>query len=523
MKKFFNVAGPCFPGQHYMLPAQARCAALLPLVEQQIYFCIHAPRQTGKTTLLKDFVRTLNAGGQYYGLYCTLERAEVARTVADGIRVILQALADHIEDNPALKDKEFARNADLSQPESALRKALRDYCARLDKPLVIMFDEADCLYGEALISFLRQLRDGYVNRDTSPFPHSLALVGMRNIRDYKRQVRDDSETLRSASPFNIVTEALTLRSFTQEEIAALYAQHTEATGQVFPLDVIAAVDRATCGQPWLVNAIAREVVAKILEDDASRPILEAHIAQAIQNIILRRDTHIDSLLRRLKEKRIQRIIEPIILGEERQMDALDDDFQYASDLGLVKREQGAICPANPIYAEVILRMLNYRVQDGLDEGDYPYKAPRYIEGTRLNMSKLLQEFQQFWRENSEMWIELPLYKEAAPHLILAAFLQRVINAQGTIAREYAAGRGRMDLCIWFNGRPYPIEIKLLRRDTEKEITKGVEQLAGYMDTVGAKEGWLVFFDRRPDIAWEEKIFWRTAEAPGGKTAHCVGC
>ena len=28
-----------------------------------------------------------------------------------------------------------------------------------------------------------------------------------------------------------------------------------------------------------------------------------------------------------------------------------------------------------------------------------------------------------------------------------AFLQRVINGNGTLEREYAIGRGRMDLCL----------------------------------------------------------------------------
>jgi len=49
----------------------------------------------------------------------------------------------------------------------------------------IFFDEADCLANGTLIAFLRQLRNGYVNRGRIPFVHSIALVGMRNIRDYK--------------------------------------------------------------------------------------------------------------------------------------------------------------------------------------------------------------------------------------------------------------------------------------------------------------------------------------------------
>jgi len=60
----------------------------------------------------------------------------------------------------------------------------------LDKPLVIFFDEADCLSDDTLITFLRQLRDGYIaRRNGNPFVHSIALVGMRNIRDYKARIR----------------------------------------------------------------------------------------------------------------------------------------------------------------------------------------------------------------------------------------------------------------------------------------------------------------------------------------------
>ncbi|MDD4192325.1 MAG: hypothetical protein PHI28_13410 [Mangrovibacterium sp.] len=77
---------------------------------------------------------------------------------------------------------------------------LNELCQLFDKPLVLLFDEVDCLGNGTLISFLRQLRDGYINREDYPFPRSIALVGMRNIRDYKARVRDDGKTLGSASP-----------------------------------------------------------------------------------------------------------------------------------------------------------------------------------------------------------------------------------------------------------------------------------------------------------------------------------
>ena len=73
MDKYFNVAGPCFPAKHYMLPALDRMPEIRRLVEQETYFVIHAPRQTGKTTALKALVREINDKGDMVALYCTLE------------------------------------------------------------------------------------------------------------------------------------------------------------------------------------------------------------------------------------------------------------------------------------------------------------------------------------------------------------------------------------------------------------------------------------------------------------------
>ncbi len=74
----------------------------------------------------------------------------------------------------------------------------------------------------------------------------------------------------------------------------------------------------------------------------------------------------------------------------------------------------------------------------------PY-APAYLKDGALDMKKLLTDFQHFWRMNSEIWIERYQYKEAAPHLVLMAFLQRILNAEGSLSRELATGPKRLDL------------------------------------------------------------------------------
>ncbi|MDR1886833.1 MAG: AAA-like domain-containing protein, partial [Prevotellaceae bacterium] len=507
----------CNKAKHYMIESSTRLQGVEQLIDMEQYFVIHAARQSGKTTYLKDLVQWLNAEGKYYALYCSLESVQNIVDPEKGIPAILRILQSALKYSKFPHIQEFASDVDPKDYNIALKESLTDYCMLLDKPLVIFFDEADCLSDETLIMFLRQLRNGYNERSSIPFVHSVALVGMRNIRDYKARIRPNSQSMGSASPFNIITEAMTLKNFTKEEITMLYGQHTEDTGQIFEPAAIELVWEQTQGQPWLVNAIAREVIVEMLQSDYTRPVTADMVEQAIQTIILRRDTHIDSLLERLKEDRVRKVVEAVIMGD--YVSPSSDDFHFTCDLGLIRMTEQKTEPANPIYAEVIVRTLNYDMQCYLQQNVTSYQIPRYLKNGRIDMDFLMRDFQQFWRENSEIWIRKFDYGEAAPHLILMAFLQRVINGGGQIIREMAAGTGRLDICLIYENRKYPIELKI--RYGEKYVEKGIEQTARYMDTLGCSEGWLAVFDRRTTVKWDDKLFMKK-ETVEGKTVTVVG-
>ncbi|GHT12041.1 hypothetical protein FACS189426_14820 [Bacteroidia bacterium] len=519
MARYFNVAGPCNEADHYMIEASSRLTDVDDLIAQRQYFVIHAPRQSGKTTLLLDLANRINHEGKYYALYCSLEAVQGVEDSKEGIPAVVRRIENALRFS-GIPKVNFAKNADYSDYTGVLLTELTVLSMSLDKPLVIFFDEADCLSEGTLISFLRQLRNGYNTRSQTPFVHSVVLVGMRNIRDFKAKIRPDSETLGSASPFNIVKEALTLRNFTKEEIAKLYEQHTADTGQIFEPEAVETVYQQTQGQPWLVNAIACEVIEQSLRKDYTKPVTAELVHQAIQTIILRRDTHIDSLLERLKEDRVRRVMEPVIIGELVDIDKFSDDYNYTKDLGLIRDSPGLVEPANPIYAEVIIRTLSANFQNVLSESRYPYRMPRYLKNGRIDMNFLLQDFQSFWRENCDIWTKRFDYEEAAPHLVLQAFLQRVVNGGGQIIREFAAGRNRLDLCVVYEGQKYPIELKLRR--TTKTEENSYDQILDYMDTLGVKEGWLVIFDRRIDMDWDSKIYLKT-EKINDKTLTVAGC
>ena len=518
MIRYFNTAGPCNSAEHYMIEASTRLHGVEQLIDMKQYFVIHAARQSGKTTYLKDLCKRLNEGGKYYALYCSMESLQGITDAEKGIPEIVRLLKKLFLFSNIPQKQKFAENADYSYFSGVLNMSLSLFCMELDKPLVFLFDEADCLSDDTLISFLRQLREGYISRNEIPFVHSLALVGMRNIRDYKVKIRPDTQSLGSASPFNIVTETYTLKNFTKEEISALYGQHTEETGQIFENKAIDLVYEQTQGQPWLVNAIVREVIVKMLQSDYTQPVTASLVYEAIQTIILRRDAHIDSLLERLKEERVRRVIEPMLYGES-FYERLSDDYQYVIDLGLIKDIKGNTQPSNPIYGELIARTLSFEAQQKFVLERPNTTITCYIKDGKMDMDYLMQDFQQFWRENSDIWIEKFQYKEAAPHLILQAFLQRVINGGGEVIREMATGTGFIDLCLLYGREKYPVELKIRRG--EKSISQEIEQTFRYMDTFGCSEGWLAVFDRRPEIGWADKIFIKK-ETVNGKTVTIIG-
>ena len=522
MEKFFNIAGPCFPDEHYMVPALERLPGIVRIVEQKSYFVLHAARQSGKTTVLKALAVEINRKGQMNALYFTVESVQRYIDPRDGIPKIVESMRNALLRHPLFKD--LVRNPNSKIPELLppspgldVKALLAQLSESSEKPLVVFFDEVDCLSDDTLVTFLRQLRDGYITRDETPFPASIALVGMRDIRDYKARIRPDGQTLGDASPFNIIKRDLTIPNFSRDDIARLYAQHTEATGQVFCDGVVDRVYGYTLGQPWLVNAIAEECVEIIHEFRYSEPITIDDVAAAKEKLIRARGTHVDSLMERLKEPRVRRVVEPVILGKDSYLSEFDDDYRYVLDLGLLREnEHHALVPGNPMYGEIMLRYLSDSEQKRFYND---YRTPFWLKPDgSLDMPALMAEFQRFWRENSGADREVYGYNEATPHLVMMGYLQRVVNGGGRIAREMALGSKRLDLCVEFGKFRYAVELKMRRNFSP---TESPAQLVGYLDALGLSEGWMAVFDDDSSKSWAEKIYTRD-EIVDGKTIHFIG-
>jgi hypothetical protein len=409
--------------------------------------------------------------------------------------------------------KDWALEAVREQSGGGMLTAtLTRWALASDRPLVLLLDEVDALVGDALISLLRQIRTGYTQRPRA-FPQTIILCGVRDVRDYRIHTAEQ-EVITGGSAFNIKAESLRLGNFSQAEVEMLYQQHTTETGQAFADGVLNRVWDLTRGQPWLVNALAYETCFKVKTGrDRTQPITVESIEQAKENLILRRETHLDQLADKLREPRVHRVMSRLLNGDMPDDTIPNDDLLYVQDLGLVTL-QPQIAIANALYQEVIPRELTWSTQVTITEDPAWYLRP---DGS-LDLLKLLAAFQQFFREHADSWLERFDYKEAGPQLLLQAFLQRIVNGGGRIDREYGLGLRRTDLLVqWpldeaqgFLGpvQRVVIELKLLHKSLDATLREGLAQTADYLDRTGAREGHLLIFDRTPSAPWERKIFQR---------------
>ncbi len=499
MHKTFCIAGPIVEKYHYFLPHRLRWDELQKYIDRMYYFVLHAPRQSGKTTEIQAFIKHLNHHGTYWALYINIESAQAARdNVEKALLSIVEEIADAVahqlpeQNELASHIREMIKIHPITL--NLLLNALRFLSQSAKKPIALFIDEIDALIGDSLLSVLRQLRTGF-NQRPERYPQSVCLIGLRDVRDYRVWSKEQGYYVSTSSPFNIKAVSLTLTNFTLDDVRTLYLQHTQLTGQQFTDDAIEYAYYLTQGQPWLVNALAYQACfVDIL--DRELPITKEILDIAKEKLISRQDTHLDSLLDKLNERRVRNIIDPIICGKS-EIEVFDnDDVQYVRDLGLIKNNEFAI--ANPIYQEIIPRSLTSIIQEMI-----PYQSLWYIENNKLNMNKLLEAFTQFFRENSQAWSDKMLYQESMPHLLLMAFLQRIVNGGGTIHREYALGTKRCDIyATWKNKQSFVIELKI--KYGEATLKEGIEQIADYINLSGA-EGHLVIFDRNPCLTWEHKI------------------
>jgi len=160
-KRFFNTVGATDPEKHYFLPHRLDWKLLEEFIKKEYYFVLHAPRQSGKTTAIVEFVKHLNQGKAYKALYLSTEAAHCfINNTKETERVILGQLYHQTSIFLSREKKALSYLQKIVHQSELRENSLYDFlffwAEHSKKPLVLFFDEFDGLVGNSLITLLKQ-------------------------------------------------------------------------------------------------------------------------------------------------------------------------------------------------------------------------------------------------------------------------------------------------------------------------------------------------------------------------------
>ncbi len=496
----FNITGKIIPAKHYFVDLTPQIDKLIVLAGKGTYFVINRPRQFGKTTILDFFARRLQTSGSYAPALISFEsftqRVDISdpEFYAEISKLIFEEL-------------NFVRDSSLEVVAPTINSRrdffdwLREACGRSSKKLMLLIDEIDAVPETVVIGFLAGLREMYLQRDRKPAPHSVGLVGVHDIKNLKVRIRDESQALGSASPFNIAVD-YDLPPFSRENVRQYFSQYTEETGQEFDAAVISRVHHVTSGHPWLVSVLAKTLVETLVTDRRQK-ILPDHAEAAIQKLINSRNSNFESLFKNARKPGIFSIVLDLLEGKRHRYNILqDDDVDLGVKYGIFSEQNQQLSLANLIYAQVLYQHFEKDLRQ-LDINDLVVDS-RFVDASgHLDFRLVLDKFQAFMKAKGASVAKHPSFAEATGQLLLLSYLDLLVNGKGWTFKEVQSGEGRIDVICCYKTQKEVVELKLWYGASGYD--KGAEQLARYLESENLHRGYLVVFDRR-DNAQKEYAF-----------------
>ncbi len=497
----FNITGKIIPAKHYFVDLTPQIDKLMVLADKGTYFVINRPRQFGKTTILDFFARRLLASGNYAPALISFESFTQRANIADAefyLKVAKLVFEELTLAGFHLVDEHLS--ASVVNNRDVFFDWMRELCKSLPQKLVVLIDEIDAVPETVVIGFLAGLREMYLQRDRKPAPHSVGLVGVHDIKNLKARIRDESQALGSASPFNIAVD-YELPPFSLENIRQYFSQHTEETGQEFDTAVISRVHHVTSGHPWLVSVLAKTLVETIVPDRQQK-ILSDHAEAAIQKLINSRNPNFESLFKNARRPGIFSIVLDLLEGKRHRYNIQDDDVDLGVKYGIFAEQNQQLSLANLIYAQVLYQHFEKDLRQ-LDINDLVVDS-RFVDASgHLDFRLVLDKFQAFMKSKGAAVAKHPTFAEATGQLLLLSYLDLLVNGKGWTFKEVQSGEGRIDVMCCYKNQKEVVELKLWYGASGYD--KGLEQLARYLESENLDRGYLVVFDRR-DNAQKEYSF-----------------
>lgn len=458
------------------------------------YFTIWAPRQTGKTWLMRQVKKEIETRhGDRFILGCmSMQGVILAET--DPEETFLTQVPQLIWE---------AFDAELAGPPKTW-EAYKNLFSRkkdlFDRPVILFIDEFDSLPSGVIDRLVTLFRDMYLKRNHYLL-HGLALIGVRAVLG----VGSDR-----GSPFN-VQRSMQVPNFTREEVTDLFSQYREESGQTVAPEVVARLYEATQGQPGLVcwfgelltekyNPGQKGAIGLDVWDDVYRKACTVEWNNTVLNLVKKARgpyrSHIVDLFARTDV--------PF---------RLDADWcAYAYLNGIIDHETqtlasggtAEVCRFSSPFVQT--RVYNALMTDLVGDGmpalplDPLDDLADVFSGTELDLAALLGRYKEYLgrlkTKGLNPWKEQPRradlhLSEAVGHFHLYAWLREAVAAQCVVSPEFPAGNGKVDLHLQCGDRRGIIEVKSFKSFAATEAAK--VQAARYAGQMGLASVALAIF------------------------------
>ena len=497
--RWFETRGPVYPEDNYVVARRDELADFVRRIERGRYIVLFAPRQTGKTTFFQNALDSLETEGSIYFPiqlnfegYVDSDADAFYRSLGKEICKEIKSVFQKRGKGPSDALNRFLANAQITESIS-MREFFEDLGGLLENQrFVVVIDEFDSIPRDAIRGFLHSLRQIYLSRGTR-CPHSIGIVGVKNIT----QLNYD----RSISPFNIQDE-FRLPNFTLEQVQELFSQYTDEVGQPFTPETTEAIYKQTAGQPVLVNRFA-QILTEEMDIPKSEPITMAHFSEAHIRLLREGHTNIDHLITNIrKDRRFEALLMKIASYDGGVRFILyNEHINELATYGVIAEGADGMCEIiNPIYHYCIMDAFK-PIVNGLEQEYLPDDNRAGFEDyltpdAQIQMTALLDNFNDFIARVGFKILQVPDTPQeyVGQHLLFAYLEQFVQSVGGSMYLEVQTGRGRMDLLILHRNQKYIVETKIW--GGESRYQTGKTQLAAYVRSEGAEEGYYVVFDHR---------------------------